>query len=142
MSKYYIYRQFSNFRSYHDYYLSSGRTYVEDPITGETTKSYDFYTPDSAWRYSLSKTEGEFYGAGNFCGYYGNSCWRGCELIADELFDVDSEGEISMMIVEYKKPVTYDVSDTYSNPKEVKFETDEEAIKYFVNYCTWEWENE
>lgn len=134
MNKYYIYRQFSNFRSYHDYYPFSGRTYIENPITGETIKSYDFYTPDSTWRYSLSKTEGEFYGEGNFCGYYGYSCWKGCEIIADELFDVDSDGEVSAVFVEYKEPVTYDVSDTYSMPKVIEFDTDEEAIKYFVEW--------
>lgn len=139
MNKYYIYRQFSNIDSHH-YTKYTGDTLaytnVKDPITNEIIKSYDFCINWSHWRYSLSKTKGEFYGAGNFCGYYGYSCWRGCELIADELFDLDSEGDVlSAIFVEYKEPITYDVNDTYSMPKEVEFESDDEAIKYFVELC-------
>ena len=138
MSKYYIYKQFSNIDSHH-YTRDTGDivayTNVKDPATNKTVKSYDFYIHINNWRHSLSKTKGEFYGAGNFCGYYGYSCWRGCEIIADELFDVDSEEEASVVYVEYKEPITYDVSDTYNMPEVIEFDTDEEAIQYFVDWC-------
>lgn len=148
MSKYYIYRQHTNIDSYH-YTRYAGDnvacTIVKDPATNEVIRSYDFCVLGSGWRnwrYSLSKTRGTFFGEGSFCGYYAYSGWRNCKIIADEIFDVDGEGNISAVFVEYKEPVTYHVSDTYSMPEEVEFETDEEAIKYFVESCTKEFEGD
>lgn len=115
MSKYYIYKQFF------------------DRKIGNTINV------QRSIRYTLSRTPGEFFGEGNFCGYYSVSGFRGCEIIADEVIDVNTDNSefdvFTYSIVKYDPPITYVVDDTYTLPHIFEASTDSEAIEIYIKFC-------
>ena len=127
--KYYIYPGFS----LTDYYkISSNQTVsFSSPMTN----------------YYLTRNKGRFFGEGDFCGYYSNSGYVNCHVIAKTLIEEevfkDDEGYVSSVAFTLKmtkcdyvsdKSEETCVPDRHCYPTIILAKDDEDAYSQFVEY--------
>lgn len=139
MHTYYIYR---------DFWDEMDEDIAKNPYYHtKSGESIDISHEVPCWLYTLTKNEGTFYGAGNFCGYYGYSCFKHCKVIGEtqvkytiEEHDNDVKINFNLSIVS-TQPYIRNVADTYTSPKVFKAKNDEEAFAYFEEFVLKQWDN-
>ena len=97
-------------------------------IKGEPKGFHSPYT-----HYCLVDNDPEFYGEGNFCGYYANSGFTGGHVLAETKISwVEDEEDITFYrIINLDCDYIRDLADTYRNPLKFNVGSIEEARQFF-----------
>lgn len=119
-----------------NYYIfreSCGHEYYRDN-NGEMHSFKNPYT-----HYALGRKPGEFFGRGNFCGYYSVSGYENADIFAEAVSTVDINEDEDAVTATYTYTVRHcanrNVEDSYKEPEEFDADDDEKAYEFFEDYC-------